>query len=308
MALIQLRSAAVTTTARWRPEPTLVGMAEVASEHVVGVPHPRLRPYVSDYTGYRMQGFTAGVHAGLPSRTLTLVISLDEPVDLCVMPDPDQRPQAFVAAVGGLHASPAGIRHDGNQFGVQLGVTPLGARALFRRPASDLAHAVVELDDVIGRPARSLPDRLAHAPDWAGRFAVLDSVLSAWLSDGADHEPADEVTHAWSVMAARNGMVEVGSLAHDVGWSRRHLSSRFREEFGLSPKVVARVMRFERAKGLMVGRSNPSLADVAALAGYADQAHLTREWKDLAGSTPHAWMRGEEFPFVQDRVVLTARS
>jgi AraC-like DNA-binding protein len=283
-------------------------MADLVSEHVVGVPHPRLRPYVSDYTGYRMQGFTAGVHAGLPSRSLTLVISLDEPVDLCVMPDPDQRPQSFLAAVGGLHAAPAGIRHDGNQFGVQLAVTPLGARALFRRPASDLAHVVVELADLIGPAARSLPDRLVDAPDWAGRFAVLDSVLSGWLSDGRDAEPADEVIHAWSVMAARHGAVEVGSLANDVGWSRRHLSSRFREEYGLSPKVAARVMRFERAKGLLVAGPVPSLADVAARAGYADQAHLTREWKDMAGSTPHAWLRGEEFPFVQDRVVLTARS
>ena len=302
------RSDAGTTIARSRPEPTLVGVTEVVSEHVVGVPHPRLRPYVSDYTGYRMRGFTPGVHAGLPSRTLTLVISMDEPVDLCVMPDPQQRPQAFVAAVGGLHASPAGIRHDGNQFGVQLGITPLGARALFRRPASDLAHAVVELDDVIGRDARSLPDRLVQAPDWAGRFAVLDSALSGWLSDNVDHEAADEVAHAWSVMATRHGAVQVESLARDVGWSRRHLSSRFRDEYGLTPKVAARVMRFERVKGLLVADPDPSLADVAARAGYADQAHLTREWKDMAGSTPHAWLRGEEFPFVQDRVELSARS
>ena len=73
----------------------------------------------------------------------------------------------------------------------------------------------------------------------------------------------------------------------------------FRDEIGLSPKVVGRIMRFERSKDLVTAGA-PSLADVAARSGYADQAHLARDWRDLAGASPTAWMRGEEFPIVQD--------
>jgi AraC-like DNA-binding protein len=282
-------------------------MAALVSEHVAVLPHPRLRPYVAGYTGYRMEGFQAAVHAGLPSRTLTLVISLDDPVDLCVMPGPHQRPDAFAALVGGLHAAPAGIRHDGRQYGVQLEVTPAGARALFGVPAAELAHLVVPLDALVGPAARGLPDRLAAAPSWAARFEVLDTVLSALVADRAE-SPPDEVAHAWSLLAGAHGSIDIASVAAQVGWSRRHLGERFRREFGLAPKVMARVMRFERAKALMTAVPDPDLATVAARAGYADQPHLSREWRELAGSTPAGWLRGEEFLFVQDRTGLPVRS
>lgn len=85
-----------------------------------------------------------------------------------------------------------------------------------------------------------------------------------------------------------------------MGWSRRHLTERFTREFGLSPKDAARVVRFHRSR-LLVARSNrPRLADVAAACGYYDQAHLAREWNDLAGCSPSAWLAAEEFPSVQD--------
>ena len=89
----------------------------------------------------------------------------------------------------------------------------------------------------------------------------------------------------------------VEQVAEDVGFSRRRLSDVVRAECGLTPKTYQRVARFERARRLLGRRP---LAEVSARCGYADQAHLTREWTSLAGCTPTAWLR-EEFPFVQDR-------
>jgi AraC-like DNA-binding protein len=283
-------------------------MTALVSEHLAGFPHPCLRPYVARYTGYRMDGFQPAVHAGLPSRTLTVVISLDDPVDVCRMPHPRQRPDAFPTLVGGLHAAPAGIRHDGRQYGVQLEVTPAGARALFGMPAAELAHLVVSLDDLVGSRARALPDRLAAASSWSARFETLDAVLSGWLAVDDVVTARDEVVHAWSVLSGADGSVDIATVAAEVGWSRRHLGEQFRREFGLAPKVMARVMRFEKAKALMGAAPDPDLATVAAIAGYADQPHLTREWRELAGTTPAGWLRGEEFLFVQDRTEVTARS
>jgi len=90
--------------------------------------------------------------------------------------------------------------------------------------------------------------------------------------------------------------VTVQEVASDVGYSRRRLSTLVREECGLTPKEYQRVARFEASREL-VGRR--PLAEVAARCGYADQAHLTREWTALAGCAPTTWLR-EEFPFVQD--------
>jgi AraC-like DNA-binding protein len=273
-------------------------MAEQVAESRVARPAPALRPFVEAYVGYRYEGFAPGVHAGLPSRHLTFVVSFDEPLDLVGMPGPAQRPERFWASASGLHTSPARIRHDGNQHGVQLGVTPAGARALFGMPAAELAHTVVHLPEVLGGLGDELVERLAAAPSWPDRFSVLDDVLGRALT--TPREPAREVAHAWSFLAHRAGAVDIESLAREVGWSRRHLSEQFRSEYGLPPKTMARVLRFERAKWMLVRADRSPLATVAATCGYADQPHMTREWQELAGSSPSGWLAGEELPFVQD--------
>ena len=112
----------------------------------------------------------------------------------------------------------------------------------------------------------------------------------------------------WERLVATGGGVEVGSAGREVGWSRRHLGERFRQELGLSPKVAARVLRFERAcellrRSVRPELGQPGLAAVAARCGYTDQAHLTREWHHLAGCSPTTWM-AEELPFVQDSAQL----
>src|SRR5690606_32137193 len=112
-----------------------------------------------------------------------------------------------------------------------------------------------------------------------------------------------EVCEAFRLIEASGGRVTVAEVADRVGWSRRHLGERFRQEIGLSPKAAARVVRFHRARRLLA-TGGRGLAEVAAVAGYADQAHLTREFKDLAGATPTAWLAEElpsvELPSVQD--------
>jgi AraC-like DNA-binding protein len=206
-----------------------------------------------------------------------------------------------VALAGGLHARAASIRHDGSQHGVQLAITPAGARRLFGRPAAELAAAIVPLDAVMGRRADELVERLSEAPGWAARFGVLDDVLGAALAAARDdRDPPDEVAFAWDRLADSAGAAAVTEVAREAGWSRRHLSERFRSEYGLAPKVMARVFRFERARRMLQRWEPPGLARVAAECGYADQAHLTREWRDLTGATPTGWRAAERLPIVQD--------
>ena len=272
-------------------------MAAPVNESAFGRPAPPLRPFVDGYVGYRQEGFAPGVHRGLPSRHLTFIVSLADPVDIAGMPDAAQRPAAYQAFVGGLHAAPATIRHHGTQVGVSIQMTPLGAHALLGMPAGALAWSVVELEDVLGRPAGELVERLADAPAWRARFAVLDDVLSRRLD--APGGPSPETVRAWERLLTSGGSLDVRTLAREVGWSRRHLSERFRLELGLPPKVLGRVLRFERARRLLEGPHRPSLAQVAAVCGYYDQAHLNREFRELAGCSPLQWL-AEELPSVQD--------
>ena len=82
------------------------------------------------------------------------------------------------------------------------------------------------------------------------------------------------------------------AIAERLEWSRKHLAARFREEVGMGPKTIARIARFNRAQAMAVGGDGDGWADIAAACGYADQAHLVREFTALAGTTPGAWRAG----------------
>ncbi|MDQ4103621.1 MAG: helix-turn-helix domain-containing protein [Actinomycetota bacterium] len=272
-------------------------MDEPLVEMVACRPRALLAPLVAGYTGYRIEGAEPGVHRGLPSRYLTFIVTLDGTVNLASMPDPTQPPASFTALIGGLHAAPALIRHDGNQHGVQLHLTPMGARVLLGLPAGELASTVVDLSTLLGPVAGELLARLRSAGTWTNQFHELDNVLTRIATRWGGLAP--ELGWAWRRLTASHGRVEVGTLAREVGWSRRYLGERFRREFGLTPKVAGRVMRFEVALHMLRAPNRPDLAEIATRAGFYDQAHLHREWRELAGCTPSQWL-GEEFPSVHD--------
>jgi AraC-like DNA-binding protein len=274
----------------------------VRDESVVHCAPAPLRPYLGPVTGYRHEGLNPCVHRGLPSPWLTLVLPLDEPLELAAHPDPAQPPGRFDAALSGLHTRPALIATGTRQHGVQLALTPAGARALLGLPAAALASVDVELADVLGPLAGELTGRLREAEGWGARFAVLDEVLGR-LAGRRDAAPPPEVAEAWRLTAATAGRVPVAALARHVGWSPRHLLARFRAETGLTPKEAGRVARFDRARRALAARAArggaPDLAALAAAGGFADQAHLTREWRAFTGLPPTRWL-AEEFRFLQD--------
>lgn len=275
----------------------------MTSEFVVHRPSGPLHALVADAVGYRQTGLEPGVHRGLPSPTLTLIVTLDDPLEIAAHADPAQAPARYDAMVGGLHTAPALIAHPGRQSGLQLGLTPLGARRLLGVPAGELASLDCPLDDVLGPVvARELVDRVRAAATWPARFAAVDDVLVRAL--GRRAEPAAEVAEAWRLTVGTGGRLRVDELARRIGWSERHLTSRFRAETGLGPKEAARVVRFDRARralSLRVAAGHaPDLAGLAAAAGFADQSHLTRDWRAFAGLPPMRWLEAE-FGFVQDR-------
>ncbi|WP_079312325.1 helix-turn-helix domain-containing protein [Microbispora sp. GKU 823] len=266
-------------------------------------PAPALRPLVAWYSGYREAGVPPATHRGLPSPYLTMIVTLDDPLVVAAHPDPRTPPGSYDTLVGGLHTSPALITHDGRQSGVQLALTPLGARALLGLPAGELSGLDLDGAEVLGRLAGELRERLLEASGWDERFAVLDTVLSRHARPTRAH-PA-EVARAWRRMLATGGQVTVSGLARDAGWSTRHLNGRFREEIGLSPKEAARVVRFDRARRLLQSAAASgrrlTLADAAAECGFYDQAHLAREFGALAGCSPSRWLTedGVQFRNVQ---------
>lgn len=265
------------------------------SDHTFRAPSPMLGELVPWYSGYRDAGIPPAHHRGLPSPALTVIFTLDDPLTIAKHPDPAQPAGSFDTLVGGLHTRPALITHEGRQSGIQLGLSPLGSRALLGMPAAELAGLDLHGHEVLGGFASELRERLQTATAWDDRFAILDRALLS-RARAADERPdvSCEVRHAWLRLVRSGGTTPVAELAAETGWSARHLRARFRAETGLSPKAAARVIRFSRARRILQRRALAGksfrLAELAASCGYYDQAHLDREFGLLAGCPPTTWV------------------
>ena len=92
------------------------------------------------------------------------------------------------------------------------------------------------------------------------------------------------------MLGASSGRLSISALARESGWSVRQLERRFRSETGLSPRVLARIVRFQRVFRAL-GRERSDWVSVALDCGYSDQPHLIREFREFTGQTPGAFER-----------------
>jgi AraC-like DNA-binding protein len=263
---------------------------------------PRIAPGVMSMVGYRALDNPGELHRGMPSSTLTFIVSLDDGVEAAETAEalPAARPNPLL--LGGLHVRAAHIRQRRGQAGVQLSVHPLAARALFGAPSAELHVAEWDASAVLGRSGIRLRERVSEAQQWGDAFGWITGYLSqAWRQrDGTGVRP--EVVHAWQLLQASDGRASVGAVADRVGVTGRHLTTLFQREVGHSPKTVAMLMRFEHATARISASvrrfATVDLAAVAASTGYSDQAHLSREFTRFAGVPPGRWI-AEEFRNIQ---------
>jgi AraC-like DNA-binding protein len=265
------------------------------ADTAVQLPAPVLRTFITQYAGFRVSGLPRGLHFGLPSTDVDLIISLGHPIEVVQMPNSKQRPSVLTALVSGLQDSPAVIRQDRDAFGLHVFIKPLGVRAILGVASKEISSLVLSLSDIWGNRAESLVEALLDAYSWRERFSVLDQAFGSRLDR---FSPQPEICWAWERLAKSHGSVAVQQLADEIGYSRRYFSERFRETIGVAPKLAARVFRFKRACRLMAD-DRLGLARVAIGCGYCDQAHMTHEWYAFAGCSPKTWIT-RELPFLQD--------
>ncbi len=178
---------------------------------------------------------------------------------------------------------PAGATTVGIRF--RPGVAP----AVLRVSAADLADVRVPLQQLFGRIAGVFGERASEAPTPGGAAAVLEQWVLARCLTASDPDPA-VMEAVRRLQPWRAGSVD--QLTSDLLMSARQLRRRFGFAFGFGPKAVQRILRFQGFLALSntVGDGRRVLARLAADAGYADQAHLSRECSRLTGLSPKAFL------------------
>jgi len=172
---------------------------------------------------------------------------------------------------------------------LELWLAPLGAYRILGVPLDKLPGQPLDLVDVLGTDGRRLGEQVRDLPTWQERFALVDSFLLERLDQGP--RPSPEVSQALTVLVESHGRQPIGHLATETGWSHKHLITRFKRQVGVTPKMAARLIRFETVRRRLAGGSH-GWARIAAEAGYADQSHLVREFRQFSGLTPTAFAEG----------------
>ncbi len=173
---------------------------------------------------------------------------------------------------------------------------PGGARPFVGAPVHELQGDVLGLEETWGADAAELEERVAACADDRARVAVTSAALLRRLELARPLRP--ETRLAVTALVSSSGGVAVAELARRVGWGRRRLERAFRDEVGLSPKVLARVLRFQSVVQRSVlpaatASRTPQWAILALDAGYADQSHMVREFRAFAGLSPTQYAAAE---------------
>lgn len=257
-----------------------------AFDMVRWLPSPRLAGVVTQMVGYRETHPGAGFQwQESAPLAVPLIISFGTPFHIA-LGDP-QASARWTSFASGLYAGPVYIASDGGAECLQIDFTLPGAYRFFGGKVADLANQMVHLGDVLGTAGLQLRERIGNTPGWQQRFEVVDDFIALRIGRGL----SSHVAHAYQQLLRHHGSLPIGALASEVGWSRKHLLQQFRAQMGLGPKALARILRFHQA--CRVAREGASLgwAQIAAAAGYADQAHMSREFTEMSGDAPQAWAR-----------------
>jgi AraC-like DNA-binding protein len=234
----------------------------------------RLRSWVvGDYGGFDEASLT---HANVVPATLVTPLAVYA-VDVSCWPS---RPPAPVMGPSDTYT----VFEGPCAPAVMVRLAPLGAYRLLGPAVSEIGGSMVGLEDIVGADARRLSEQVQSARSWEKRGRLLDDFLLDRASRGP--QPSPEVSHAWRLLTRSGGRSTIREIARRVSWSHKHLITKFKQQIGVTPHVAARMVRLSTVWRHL--DSDQGWARIAAECGYADQAHLTREFRRFTGTTPAA--------------------
>ena len=250
----------------------------------LGAPSPDLAAYVVGYWGYADTSMQVMQRRKAPTGNVTLIINFGPPFRLTDSRHSDVTLEPRHSFIAGLHETAVLIEATGDSHCVQVDMTPIGAFRFLGCPMDALTHRIVELEDILGASAQQLRTSVYETNNWSARFALLDAAIADRIARTPAASP--DITWAWRELHRTGGRIGIGALADAVGCSSQHLITGFHRQIGLSPKKLARIVRFNRTLRQFEKTDDPDWAVIALDNGYYDQAHFNRDFRHFTDCTP----------------------
>ena len=198
----------------------------------------------------------------------------------------ERQPLTFVVGPTTRHLM---IRPTGEVRVLGIRFLPGGAHRFLAAPAHELADRALELDAVSRLLGADIGERVAVARSDAEVVRLVEGLLLRAAGD--DDERGRVIRRAAAYVVRASDDFSMRALSSRVGLGQRHLERRFREVIGIGPKALQRISRFQRVVRAIERGSEPRWPELALRCGYYDQAHLTRDFRELSGTTPAAFAR-----------------
>lgn len=250
-------------------------------EYVSRVPQPPLDGLIHDL--YYLAGTPPYRRLALPAAAPLLIVNLGAPFHLRAGTDVEAAEYADGCVVSTpTRAWEFGYPIPTRSVGVHF--KPWGLAPFLPVAAAELRDRPATIEQVWGREAvAELRDQLAAVLEPVELLTVLEEALLRQLRETPG---LDLVRLVSTAIAATGGTVPIGDLVETSGVSSTHLARTFKEIVGVTPKRLARAHRFSTTV-LAIDPAEPiDWADVAARAGYFDQAHFGHEFREFTGFTP----------------------
>lgn len=222
----------------------------------------------------------AGAEPALPDGSPEFIVNLGEPFEYAADDgQPVRQPDVFLV---GQITRPWRVQPTGRVELIAARFEAHGASLLYQ-PMRDLTDRWREFDAFAGKPVAALVEALSQTKSIQERGTHLCVALAQLRSQAPPPDPRVEA--AVRAIRATNGNVVLDELAEGLGLTLRTLQRRFASNVGITPKMLVRIVRFQRVFQ-MVRQEPASLAGVAAECGYFDQSHMVRDFRDFAGEAP----------------------
>lgn len=213
----------------------------------------------------------------LPDSSVELIFNFGAP---CWLDDGQQSCPAPRCYIVGLLERPLHLRADGLLQTVAARLFPWGLAPLLAEEL-ETAHAPLRSLELLWSDLWATLERAVQTEGLAAALALLEQAL---LERARARRPPD--ADAPRALLSRPGQLSVRQLATQRHLSPRQIERRFRASVGVTPKALARLGRFQQARDRLYQHPDTDLATLAAECGYADQAHLTRDFKSFSRQTP----------------------
>ena len=261
------------------------------------IPSPPLSNFVEMFWFYDGYVQPHAKERLLPTGTIELVVNLNEDeTRMYDRNDLDKLESYRGSVVCGPHSEFFVIDTAEQASVIGVHFKPGGARPFFKLPADELHNQTVSLEDVWGREADRLRDRLLEARAVETRFAILEQALLARAYRPLLRHPAV----AFALGQFNGESHKVSEVTDQIGLSSRRFIQVFSEDVGLTPKLYCRIRRFQQVLSRIQSSRQVEWADVALACGYFDQAHFIRDFRAFSGLNPSRYLtvRGEHLNHV----------